>query len=102
MTEKEIITNLLIDFKTINPDIDKFKGNALAALGEKLIKFINIMTPYSYLFNDDFKIAVKEYILTYEAARKGEKKGENILKLIPPTNDLIATTLDKKFKALEQ
>ena len=101
MTEKDILTDLLIDFKTLKPDLQKFDGNPAPALAERLIKFINKMTPYAYLFDDSFKIKIKEYILTYEAARKGERNGKNIFKLVKPTADLISSTLEKKFKELD-
>jgi len=101
MTKKDILTNLLIEFKTLKTDLVKFDGNPAPALAEQLIIFINSMTPHANLFDDNFKIKIKEYILTYEAARKGDKIGENIFKLIKPTSDLISSTLEKKFKELD-
>lgn len=102
MKEKEIITNLLIDFNTLKPEFQKFDGNPAPAIAERLIKIINKMTPHADLFDDDFKIKIKEYILTYEAARKGEKKGKNIFKLVKPTADMISSTLEHKLKKLDE
>jgi hypothetical protein len=98
MKDKDIITNLLIDFNTLKPDLQKFEGNPAIALAERLIIFINKMTPHADLFDDNFKIEIKKYMLTYESAQKGEKKGENIFKLIKPTTDLISATLEEKYK----
>ncbi|HRP89859.1 MAG TPA: hypothetical protein PKX92_07455 [Edaphocola sp.] len=98
MKEKEIITNLLIDLKSIEPDYEKFKGNPIPAKAERLIKFINIMTPHAHLFDDNFKMAIKEYILTYEAALKGEAKGINIVNIIESTDLLITSTLERKLQ----
>ena len=97
MNKKDIITDLLIDFKTLKPDLQKFDGNPAPALAERLIVFINKMTPHADLFNDNFKTKIKEYIITYKSARKGEKSGEKIYELIKPTTDLISSTLEKLF-----
>lgn len=96
--ERQTLIDLLIDIKTLKPDFQKFEGNPAPALAEKLILIINKMTPYSYLFEDDFKIKIKEFILTYQAALKGDPKGENIFKLIKPTTEMIEETLKHKIK----
>jgi hypothetical protein len=98
MKDKDIITDLLIDFNTLKPDLQKFKGNPAPALAERLIIFIKKMTQHANLFDDSFKIKIKEYILTYESGKKGEKGGEKIFKLIKPTTDLISATLEAKDK----
>jgi hypothetical protein len=97
MKEKEIIAKLLNEFKNLTPDLNKSKGDPSIALAERLIIIINKLTPHANLFNDSFKIKIKEYIITYEAARKGEEKGKNIFKLVKPTNDLILQNLEDKL-----
>ena len=97
MKEDKIVRELLNEFKSLKPDLVKFKGNPAPAYAEQLIKFINILTPHAHLFEDDFKIAIKKYITVYEAARKNEKEGEDIFKLVKPTHDLIMKTLERKL-----
>ena len=98
---KDLLSNLLIDVNTLKPDIEKFKGNIKPALAENLIKIIEKLTPHSDLFEDSFKIRIKEYILTYEAAREGLKKGEKIFDLVKPTKYLICETLEDMYKDLD-
>ena len=96
MKEKEVLQNLLNDFKALKPDLKKFDGNPAPALAERLIKFINLLTPHADLFDDDFKDEIKNYILTYQAAGKNEERGEDIFKLVQPMNLLILKTLEDK------
>ena len=96
MSEKEIFKNLLSEFKTLKPDLKKFDGDPAPAYAERLIKFINLLTPHANLFDDNFKTEIKKYIMTYQAAKKNEKGGENILKLVHPTTLLISKTLEEK------
>lgn len=98
MNEKEVLQKLLNDFKALKPDLKKFDGNPAPALAERLIKFINILTPHADLFDDDFKAEIKNYILTYQAAEKNEDEGEDIFKLVHPMNLLISKTLEEKAK----
>ena len=96
MNEKEVLQKLLNDFKALKPDLKKFDSNPAPALAERLMKFINILTPHADLFDDDFKAEIKKYILIYQAAEKNEEKGENIFKLVHPITLLISKTLENK------
>ena len=97
MNEYKIVEKLLNEFKSLKPDLVRSQGDPAVALAERLIIFINTITPYSYLFDDDFKIEIKRYITVYEAARKGEEQGKDIFKLVKPTTELITKTLEKKL-----
>lgn len=81
----------------MQPDLVRSQGDPAVALAERLIIFINTLTPYAYLFEDDFKIQIKRYITVYEAARNNKEQGKDIFKLVQPTTELITKTLEKKL-----
>lgn len=97
MNESEICSNLLNEFISLQPDLKKFEGNPAVAYAERLIIFINKLTPYAGLFDDHFKSEVKNYVITYQAAQNGTSEGKNIFKLVKPLNQLITETLESKI-----
>ncbi len=95
--KRELITDLLIDVNAIKADLPKFEGNPEPALVERLVKVINLLTPHADLFDDSFKIKIKEYISCHEEARKGLEK---VFTLVKPTDILISDTLENMLKEL--
>jgi len=89
--------DLLDEFRALKPDLNKFNGNPAPALAERLIIFINRLTPLANLFDDNFKTEIKRFINAYESARQNEKGGADIFKLVKPTDELITKTLQKKL-----
>ena len=98
--KRKTLEDLLIQFNDLKPDLQKFEGEPVSALAERLIVFINILTPHSHLFEDSFKQKIKSYILLYEETRKNPLKPTNLPKLIKPTSELIKETLEKNIMEL--
>lgn len=95
--KRQTLEELLIQFNDLKPDLQKFGGDPVSALAERLIVFINKLTPHSHLFEDSFKQKIKNYILVYEETRKNPSKSTTLPMLIKPTSDQIKETLEKKI-----
>ena len=98
---RKILEDLLIQYNDLKPDLQKFQGNPVPALAERLIKFINVLTPYAHLFDNSFKTKIKNYILAYEGARTSTKSSDDLPKIIKPTSDLIKKAIEDEILKLK-
>lgn len=98
--EPKEIERLLKEVKQIDYDLQKFDGNPVPALAERLMKVINKVTPYADLFDNNSKEKIKEYIEEYESLRTSSKKETDLPARIKPTYEIIISTLEDRVEEL--
>ena len=94
-----IAAELLKEFNSLKPDIQKFSGDPVPALAERLFLFINILTPYVELFDNHFRKKITEYVREYKRVNITSTAIKTSLPAqIKPVHELIETTLKNMVK----
>lgn len=99
--KKKILQKLLAAVNAVEENLEKHNGDTVKAAANQTGTRINILHPYSNLFDESFKRKVLSYMTTGRAAEEGDVASMTKLEsLTEPTNVLIQETLEKMIRKL--
>ncbi len=99
--KKKILQKLLAAVNAVGVDLEKHNGDAAKAAANQIGTRINILHPYSHLFDESFKRKVLSYMNTGRAAEEGDVASMTKLEaMTEPTGTLIQETLEKMIRKL--